>query len=95
MRTTVTLEQDVEQLLRDAMQRTRKSFKATLNQAVRRGLGGDAAAVDEEPFSVDARPMGLRAGVEPTRLNQLNDDLQVDAFLDTTQRLLERREGAP
>lgn len=37
MRTTVTLDKDVERLLRDEMQRARKSFKASLNDAVRAG----------------------------------------------------------
>lgn len=36
-RKTVTLDPDVELLLRDAMQRRRQSFKEALNQAVRNG----------------------------------------------------------
>ena len=40
MRTTVTLDADVEQLLRDAMHERRQSFKETLNQAIRAGLAG-------------------------------------------------------
>lgn len=90
MRTTVTIDADVEQLLRDRMQRTRKSFKVTLNQAVRRGLRGTEASEDT-PFQVQARSLGVRAGIDPGRLNQLNDDLEVDAFLETTERLM--REG--
>lgn len=91
MRTTVTIDQDVEQLLRDAMHRTRQSFKATLNRAVRKGLGGRAEALDEAPFTVQARALGLRAGVDPARLNQLNDDLEFEAFQETTRRLHETR----
>ena len=87
MRTTVTIDRDVEQLLRDTMQRTRKSFKATLNQALRRGLCGDAGPNDDEPYQVRTRAMGIRAGIEPARLNQLNDELEVDAFLEVTRRL--------
>ena len=87
MRTTVTIDPDVQQLLQDAMQRSRQSFKETLNQAVRRGLAGIAPPVDEQPFRVEARALGLRAGIDPTRLNQLNDELEVDAFLALTARL--------
>jgi hypothetical protein len=90
MRTTVTLDSDVEQLLRDAMQRTRQSFKKTINQAIRRGLAETAQAEAEPPFEIVARPLGLRAGIDPARLNQLSDDLEVQAFLDVTRKLSER-----
>lgn len=40
MRTTVTLEPDVERLIRDAIKRGDRSFKEVLNEAVRTGLGG-------------------------------------------------------
>ena len=82
MRTTVTLDQDVENLLRQVMQKTGQTFKATLNRAIRRGLADIAVPTDEAPFTVAARSMGLRAGVDPSRLNQINDELQVDAFLE-------------
>ena len=88
VRTTVTIDPDVEQLLRDAMQRTRKSFKATLNQAIRKGLGRELRPTLEGPFKVKALAMGLRAGVDPAHLNQLDDEIEVDAFLERTGRLL-------
>lgn len=40
MRTTVTLDSDVERLIRDAMRTRAISFKETLNEAARIGLGG-------------------------------------------------------
>jgi len=95
MRTTVTIDRDAEQLLRDAMQRTRKSFKATLNQAIRKGLGGEARAAAEAPYKVEAQALGLRAGIDSGRLNQLGDDLDIDAFLETTRRLQQHDKGAP
>jgi hypothetical protein len=84
MRTTVTIDPDVHQLLQDAMQRSRQSFKEILNQALRRGLADMAPSVNEPPFRVNARPLGLRAGIDLARLNQLNDALEVDAFLAIT-----------
>ena len=41
MRTTVTLEPDVERLLRDAMRERGISFKEALNEAARIGLQGN------------------------------------------------------
>lgn len=91
MRTTVTLDPDVEQLLRDAMQKRRQSFKDALNEAVRGGLAGSAPGAREGAFKVRARPLGLRAGVDPARLNQLADDLEVDSFLKVSQKLAEAK----
>lgn len=82
MRTTVTLDKDVERMLRDAMHRSRKSFKQTLNTALRVGLGGKAPPPHASKFIVKARPMGLRAGIDPASFNRLADDLELDAFLE-------------
>lgn len=87
MRTTVTLDADVEQLLRDAMQLRRQSFKEALNQAIRAGLSSVGPGVADQPFTLRAQPMGLRAGIDPGRLNQLADELESDAFADLSQRL--------
>ena len=81
MRTTVTLDRDVEQMLREAMHRSRNGFKQTLNAAIRAGLGQKTAPPDR-PFVVQARPLGLRAGLDPASFNQLADDLEVDAVLE-------------
>ena len=86
VRTTVTLEKDVERMLRDAMHRSRKSFKETLNAAVRTGLGGQEVRSRAKRFVVKARPMGLRAGVDPAGLNKLPDDLEVDVFQEKHAR---------
>ena len=87
MRTTVTLDADVEQLLRDAMQQRRQSFKEALNQAIRSGLSNASAGPDETPFSLRARRMGLRAGIDSARLNQVSDELEAAGFEELSRRL--------
>ena len=91
MRTTVTLEKDVERMLRDAMHQSRKSFKETLNAAVRAGLAGKLDKRKAPKFTVKARPLGLRSGIDPTALNKLADDLEVDAFLEKHSRGKKRK----
>jgi hypothetical protein len=81
MRTTVTLDADVSRLLRDAMHRTRRGMKETLNTAIRAGLGRQGSAGKRLPFVVRARRMGLRPGLDPAGLNKLADELEVEAFL--------------
>jgi hypothetical protein len=90
MRTTVTLDPDVQQLLRDAMQRRRLSFKEALNQAIRSGLSGATNPSDDETsFVVRAQRMGLRAGIDAGRLNQMTDELEAESF-DELSRTLAR-----
>jgi hypothetical protein len=91
MRTTVTLDADVEQRLREAMRRQGKGFKETLNDALRRGFGPAQADLDGQRFEVESRPLRLRAGLDPTRHRELDDDLEIQEFLRKTARLAESR----
>jgi hypothetical protein len=81
MRTTVTFEPDVARLLDDHAKRTRKSFKETLNAAVRMGLGRISESAPAREFTIEARPMQLKAGLDAGRFNSLLDELDADAFI--------------
>lgn len=93
MRTTVTLDEDVAELLRAARERRRTSFKQVLNDAVRRGMKGAAGGEAERPFVVAARSLGLLPGIDPSRLAEVDDELEVDEFRRKTQALEEALEG--
>lgn len=56
MRTTVTLDPDVDALLKTAMRERGLSFKAAINEAIRAGVGPGAGA--ETPPPVPAFDMG-------------------------------------
>ena len=86
MRTTLTLDTDVVLLLREAMHRSRRSFKETLNGVLREGLTGSSARVKQKPFLVHARPMGMRAGFDPTGFDKLADDLEIEANVAKRRR---------
>lgn len=88
MRTTVTLEPNIAERLKDYARRNRLSFKAALNTLLRRGLGAqDSPAEALAPFIVTPAPTGFAPGIDPGRLNQLVDELEVKAFV--------REAGAP
>jgi len=87
MRTTVTLDADVEQRLREAMQRQGTSFKETLNDALRRGLGSAPGEEELREFEVEARPLRLRPGLDLTHVRDLEDELEIREFLRKTARL--------
>ena len=86
MRTTVTLDDDAEQMIREEMRRTQRSFKVTLNEAVRNGL----RRVTENPegFQVRARPLGLRTGVDPARMHERDSGAEEERFLRVTYRAM-------
>jgi hypothetical protein len=91
MRTTVTLDPDVERLLKNAVRQRRQSFKQVLNNAIREGLRTGGGAPARKRFRVTARPMGLRTGIDPARLTEVGDELEIDAFLETTKRAVRTR----
>lgn len=83
MRTTVTLDPDVERLLREECYRTKRSFKEALNAAVRATL---RPAPRRLPTLLPPRAMGLRTGIDPRELAGLADELETDAYLATVAR---------
>lgn len=86
VRTTVTLEPDVAVKVQALAHRRGASFKATLNDLLRRGLGAQQRAERAPAFVVRPHHGGFRPGVDPTRLNQLIDDLEIEDFVDEAAR---------
>lgn len=68
-------------MLREEQHRSRKSFKEVLNRALRAGLTGKAVPARSPTFVIKAKPMGLRAGIDPSSLNKLTDELELEAVL--------------
>ena len=74
IRTTVTLDPDVAEQLKALARRRNLSFKAALNSTVRAGLAAERGG--GRPFRVEARPMGLRPGVDLTHALRMAADLE-------------------
>lgn len=72
MRTTITLEPDVEALLRRAMRERGLTFKAAVNEAVRAGLAGRAN--EAPPFRQRTARLG-QPKVDLTKALALADEL--------------------
>lgn len=81
MRTTLTLDPDVVQLLREEAHRQRKSFKEVVNDAVRRGLAPQARAEARRPYQVTPHHTALAPGLDPVGLNRLADELEDEAVV--------------
>jgi hypothetical protein len=92
MRTTLTLDDDVAHQLAERQRLTGESFKQLVNDALRAGLqSGQTPAAALPPFRVTPKFAGFRAGVDVRRLNQLNDELEAEAFSDKLSRAARKR----
>lgn len=81
MRTTLTLDDDLARRLKELARQAGASFKEVTNDAIRRGLSaGDAPVGGLEPFRVAAERRGFKPGIDPLKLNQIYDDLEIEAL---------------
>ncbi len=85
MRTTLTLDDDVADALKEHARQFDLPFKQVVNDTLRRGLS-PASAKAQTPYRVKPNHSGLRHGVDILRLNQLSDELQVDHFQNTADQ---------
>ena len=86
MRTTLTIEPDVEQLLQQEMRRTDRSMKVVVNDALRRGLGARGKPPKLPRFRIEPHAFSFKTGIDADRLNRLVDELEAEEF----SRKLER-----
>ena len=76
MRTTLTIEPDVERLVQQAMRRTGRSMKTVINEALRLGLGAGTQPARVAHFTVEPHAFGFKPEVDTDRLNLLADTLE-------------------
>jgi hypothetical protein len=74
VRTTLTIDPDVEKLLEQEVARSRRPLKQVVNEALRRGLtrSGDKA----RKVTVQVSDSRLRPGYDPASFNALVDELE-------------------
>lgn len=84
MRTTLTIEPDVQQLIEQEVARSRRPFKQVVNEALRRGLtrgGGKRSKV-----VLKVHEGRLRPGYDPASFNALSDELEDAGVLGKGKR---------
>jgi hypothetical protein len=81
MRTTLTLDDDLAEVLERESEARGVSFKVMVNTTLRRGLVAGSMNASAHPRVV-SRPFGggLLPGMDPDRMNQLNDELEIEGF---------------
>ena len=88
MRTTVTLDPDVEHFVREACHKRKASFKRVLNETLREAL---KPKDDLRPQIRPPQSLGLAPGIDPKHLSDLADELEAEAFLAAEARRPYRR----
>ncbi|HET7293197.1 MAG TPA: antitoxin [Vicinamibacteria bacterium] len=74
MRTTLTLDPDVERLVSDEVHRVRRPFKDVINDALRRGLTSPGGQRRQKPYRLRPHAARLLPGIDRARLNALADE---------------------
>lgn len=87
MRTTLAIDDDLLDKLKAAAAKRREPLTRIVNETLRRGLAAPRPrAARRARFQVEAFDSEFRPGIDPLRLNQLLDELDV-------RRLSEPRQG--
>ena len=84
MRTTVTLDPDVEALIKTAMRETDVPFKRVVNDALRKGLRA-APVPQAEPFVQAVFDLGQPL-IDVPNFNRLADELEDLGFVEKMRR---------
>ena len=80
MRTTLTLDDDIADSLKDQARLLDRPFKQVVNDTLRRGMSPAVRETPAPEFRVVPIHSRFVPGVDPLKLNQLNDQLEAEDF---------------
>jgi hypothetical protein len=83
MRTTLTLDPDVAQLLRETMEHEHVSLKDAINEGLRRGL---KPVAPRRSLKIVPHQCRLQPGFDPRGFNQLADEFENEAVLSASKK---------
>ena len=81
MKTTLMLEPDVVNALKEQAQVLNQSFERVVNDTLRRGLSPDGVKESRELYRVKPNHSGFAPGVDPMRLKEYLYALEDEEFL--------------
>ena len=84
MRTTLTLDDDLADTLKEQAHHRGITFKEAVNSAIRRGIVAPlSSARRQKKFRVQTFRSGFRPGIDPLKLNEVTDELEARRFGDS------------
>ncbi len=87
MRTTLTLDDDVADAIRDRRRNGAGSLKQIVNSLLRAGLRAEIEPTPARPYRTKPQALRLRPGIDPRRLNQLADEFETEAWRERQKDL--------
>ena len=78
MRTTITIDDKIDTMLRKIAAEQHMSYKEVVNRALEQGLLSMEAQEAGPTYQVEAKAYGFQAGVDQEKLNQLVDELETE-----------------
>ena len=82
MRTTLTIDDDLAVILQKRASEGGRSLKEVVNSALRAGFAASGeVSARRKTVKIQAKALGLKAGFDPDKLNQLVDELEVEKFI--------------
>ena len=81
MRTTLTLDDDVANYLKEQCRLLEKPFKQVVNDTLRQGMSHAAGSTKHRRFKVRPFSSGFLPGVDPDNPKRYLDELEVVEFL--------------
>ena len=94
MRTTLTVDDDLADLLKRRAVEMGRPFKEVVNMVLRRGLDDGSSRPETLPKVITIPfESGLTPGYDPDRMNQLVDDLEVEEFRAKLNRQSRKKRG--
>jgi len=79
MRTTLTIDDDLAAILERETRRKGLSFKELVNSALRRGLVAEQLVAARKKVITRPHRFGFKPGIDLDKLNQLADELEIEA----------------
>lgn len=79
-RTTLTLEDDVADRLKEEMSTSGRSFKETVNNLIRLGLEAKKQPEPPRKFVVRARPLEARPGISFDNIEELLEQVEESRY---------------
>ena len=80
MRTTLTLDDDIAERLREQARLQDKTFKQVVNDVLRRGMSPGLRDIPASEFRVMPNHSAFVPEINPTKLNQIDDELEAETF---------------
>jgi hypothetical protein len=82
MRTTLTLDDDLAELLKQRARDFGIPFKEAVNRVIRAGIGEATAGRRHPAPKTISHSFGFRPGIDLDKLGQLADELEAEAFAE-------------